>query len=269
MRIQRLRIDGFGHFAEREWGGFERPVTVFYGPNEAGKSTLLEFVRQVLFGYSRANSATYYPALAGGRYGGSVTIVSDGGETVIVQRTSGSHGGALTLTTAEGEPLPDSELQRLLGHSEDVFRKVSTFTLDELHNAALLSDSSVNSQIYNAGMGAANLPSALRSLSDDKGKLFRRGGSTQAVYHAAEKLKDIEERLREVANNAAEYGSLTARLAKAEAEIERLDGLRREHQSRYEEQQRLADAWDDWNALYEVERQLTELPPIGDFQSAA
>ena len=265
MRIQRLRIDGFGHFAEREWGGFERPVTVFYGPNEAGKSTLLEFVRQVLFGYSRANSATYYPALAGGRYGGSVTIVSDGGETVIVQRTSGSHGGALTLTTAEGEPLPDSELQRLLGHSEDVFRKVSTFTLDELHNAALLSDSSVNSQIYSAGMGAANLPSALRSLSDDKGKLFRRGGSTQAVYHAAEKLKGIEERLREVANNAAEYGSLTARLPKAEAEIERLDGLRREHQSRYEQQQRLADAWDDWNALYEVERQLTELPPIGDF----
>ncbi len=265
MRIQRLRIDGFGHFAEREWGGFERPVTVFYGPNEAGKSTLLEFVRQVLFGYSRANSATYYPALAGGRYGSSVTIVSDGGETVIVQRTSGSHGGALTLTTAEGEPLPDSELQRLLGHSEDVFRKVSTFTLGELHNAALLSDSSVNSQIYSAGMGAANLPSALRSLSDDKGKLFRRGGSTQAVYHAAEKLKGIEERLREVAKNAAEYGSLTARLAKAEAEIERLDGLRREHQSRYEQQQRLADAWDDWNALYEVERQLTELPPIGDF----
>ena len=265
MRIQRLRIDGFGHFAEREWGGFERPVTVFYGPNEAGKSTLLEFVRQVLFGYSRANSATYYPALAGGRYGSSVTIVSDGGETVIVQRTSGSHGGALTLTTAEGEPLPDSELQRLLGHSEDVFRKVSTFTLGELHNAALLSDSSVNSQIYSAGMGAANLPSALRSLSDDKGKLFRRGGSTQAVYHAAEKLKGIEERLREVAKNAAEYGSLTARLAKAEAEIERLDGLRREHHSRYEQQQRLADAWDDWNALYEVERQLTELPPIGDF----
>ena len=182
-----------------------------------------------------------------------------------MQRTSGSHGGALTLTTAEGEPLPDSELQRLLGHSEDVFRKVSTFTLDELHNAALLSDSSVNSQIYSAGMGAANLPSALRSLSDDKGKLFRRGGSTQAVYHAAEKLKGIEERLREVANNAAEYGSLTARLAKAEAEIERLDGLRREHQSRYEQQQRLADACDDWNALYEVERQLTELLPIGDF----
>ena len=156
-------------------------------------------------------------------------------------------------------------MQRLLGHSEDVFRKVSTFTLDELHNAALLSDSSVNSQIYSPGMGAANLPSALRSLSDDKGKLFRRGGSTQAVYHAAEKLKGVEERLREVANNAEEYGSLTARLAKAEAEIERLDGLRREHQSRYEQQQRLADAWDDWNALYEVERQLTELPPIGDF----
>ena len=89
MRVQRLRIDGFGHFADTEWGAFERPVTVFHGPNEAGKSTLLQFVRQVLFGFPGTRNSKHYPAFAGGRYGGNVTIVSDSGETVIVQRTVG------------------------------------------------------------------------------------------------------------------------------------------------------------------------------------
>ena len=49
------------------------------------------------------------------------------------------------------------------------------------------------------------------------------------------------------------------------AEIERLDALRREHQSRYEQEQRLADTWDDWNALHGVEQQLGALAPIDDF----
>ena len=46
MRITGLHIDGFGRFADRRFGPLERPVTVFYGPNEAGKSTLLEFIRR-------------------------------------------------------------------------------------------------------------------------------------------------------------------------------------------------------------------------------
>ena len=267
MKIERLRIDGFGHFADKELGPFDRPVTVFHGPNEAGKSTLLEFVRQVLFGFSRANSSTHYPALAGGRYGGSVTIASDRGERVVVQRTTGSHGGTLTLTTVQGEPLPEGELQRLLGLSEDVFRKVSTFTLEELHNAALLSDSSVNSQMYSAGMGAEGLPGALKRLDDGKEELFKNRGTKHAIYDASEKLRHVDAQLQEVANNAADYGRLTAQLEEMGTEIERLDALRREHQSRYEREQRLADIWDDWNALHEVEQQLGELAPIDDFPS--
>ena len=42
-------------------------MTVFVGPNEAGKSTLLEFVRRVLFGFPRKSGRVNpYPALGGG-----------------------------------------------------------------------------------------------------------------------------------------------------------------------------------------------------------
>ena len=265
MRVQRLRIDGFGHFADTEWGAFERPVTVFHGPNEAGKSTLLQFVRQVLFGFPGPRNSKHYPAFAGGRYGGNVTIVSDSGETVIVQRTFGPRGGPVTLTTAEGEPLPNSELQRLLGHTEDVFGKVSTFTLDELHTGDLLSDDSVNSQIYSVGMGVPRLPPALDRLDKEKSKLFLKGGSTQAIYHAAEGLRNVDAKLKEVERNAEEYSRLTAQLKYVEAEQAALHERRLAIDSELKAQENLTSAWPDWNDLATTEQGLAGLPPTGDF----
>ena len=73
MRIREIYVDGFGQFAARDFGPLEQPVTVFYGPNEAGKSTLLEFIRAVLFGFRRAPHD--YPPLAGGRHGGRLALV--------------------------------------------------------------------------------------------------------------------------------------------------------------------------------------------------
>ena len=49
MKIRDIRIDGFGRFSDAQFGPLERSLTVFVGPNEAGKSTLLEFVRRMLF----------------------------------------------------------------------------------------------------------------------------------------------------------------------------------------------------------------------------
>lgn len=60
MRIEGLYIEGFGHYSAKSIGPFNSPVTVIFGPNEAGKSTLLAFIRAVLFGFPSRRS-TYYP----------------------------------------------------------------------------------------------------------------------------------------------------------------------------------------------------------------
>ena len=267
MRIRGLHIDGFGHFADLELGPFDRPVTVLHGPNEAGKSTLLEFIRRVLFGFpdGRSRSNPYRP-LAGGGHGGGVTIVGDGGETVTVRRFQGTGGGPVTLTAASGEPLADGELSRLLGHhSKDVFQNVFAFTLDELHDEALLSDDSVNSQIYSAGMGATKLPEALKTLNDGKGGLFLKSGRKHAIYDAAGGLDQVDYILRDVADNAAEYGRLSDQLEEVEAELQRLNHRRRESQSHLDRQRQLETAWDDWNELVTTEQQLADLPIIDEF----
>ena len=136
MRIHSLHIDGFGRFADRSFGPLERPVTVFYGPNEAGKSTLLEFVRRVLFGFPDGRSrANPYPPLSGGRHGGRVLVTTDSGELITIQRTQGRGAGTVALSSASGESIPSSELARLLGnHSKSVFENIFAFTLDELND---------------------------------------------------------------------------------------------------------------------------------------
>ena len=267
MRIRDLRIDGFGRFTNFERGPFDQPITVFHGPNEAGKSTLLEFIRRVLFGFPDGRSRLNpYPPLAGGGHGGRITILGDAGEIATVHRSQGARGGVVTLTTESGRLLPSYELPRLLGHhSREVFQRVFAFTVDELHDKALLSDESVNSQIYSAGMGAAKLPDALNRLSDEKGGLFLKGGSRHAIYDVAQNLERIDSSLREVANNASEYGRLSVRLKEVEAELRLQNERRRKYQSQLDNQQRLDGAWDNWNDLVSAEEQLITLPVIEDF----
>ena len=267
MKIRDLRIDGFGQFADREFGPFEQPVTVFYGPNEAGKSTLLEFIRSILFGFLDGRSRrNLYPPLSGGRQSGSVSIVSDAGEFVTVRRLQGTGGGRVYLTTSAGEAIPTAELPRLLGnHSRTAFENIFAFTIDELHDAALLSDESVNSQIYSAGMGATRLPDALRTLERQKRDLFLSGGSRHAIYTAAGALDEVDTALREIANNATEYGREAARLEVIERELDDLRARRLRLESERQRYENLDRAWNDWLNLVTAQKRLGKLPDIENF----
>ena len=267
MKIRDLHIDGFGHFSDRDFGPFACPVTVFHGPNEAGKTTLLEFIRRILFGFpdGRSRRNLYLP-LSGGRHGGSITIESDDGEIVTVRRVSGTGGGQVTLTGEAGNPIPRPELARLLGsHSRKTFETLFGFTLDELHDDALLSDDSVNSQIYSAGMGTTRLPDALKMLDDQKRDLFLSGGSKHAIYTTAGRLDEVESGLREVVNNAAEYGRESARLESIERDLNALRERRFGVESELRHHQNLERAWDVWNDLVSAQQRLENLPDIADF----
>lgn len=272
MRVLGFHINGFGRFADRAVGPLDHPVTVFYGPNEAGKSTYLEFIRSTLFGFPLRGGARHYPPLAGGRHGGSITIAASSlvedqaKDRYTVRRFQGRGGGPVTITNGGGETIDEAALAKLLGHhSKDVFQNVFAFTLDELHSDDLLKDDKVNSQIYSAGMGAMSLPSAMKSLQSRRDVLFRKGGSSQEVHKVYAELQTIDSKLREVAGNAARYAVLTAKLEQVEADLEGLNDQRRKRQSDLDRWRRIENAWDDWHSLVIAEQELRRLPVIERF----
>lgn len=264
MKIRDIYIDGFGQFAGNKFGPLEQPVTVFFGPNEAGKSTLLEFIRTVLFGFRpRANS---YPPLAGGRHGGNISLITKDGHLSVVNRFKGGRFGQLTLESEAGAPQDETMLAQILGNnSREVFEQVFAFTLDELHSSDLLSDANVNNHIYSAGMGVTSLPNVMKLIESERRTLFLKQGSKQKIYNVHKELQDIDEKLREVEGNAVRYGDLTTRLQKVETEREGLVAFRQRIQSRYAHQIRLQSAWDPWNDLVSTQKELESLPVIDSF----
>ena len=55
MEIREIQIDGFGVFSANKLKGVSSGLNIIYGPNEFGKTTLLEFIRSMLFGFPGKN----------------------------------------------------------------------------------------------------------------------------------------------------------------------------------------------------------------------
>ncbi len=265
MRIEELYLDGFGRFHQRRIGPLVGAMTVFYGPNEAGKSTLLAFIRAILFGFPpRYNS--HYPPRAGGRHGGRITLSASAGMKYVVERYAGARGG-LNLATPHGPGAnPEAILQRLTGNaSPDLFRNVFAFSLDELQAAASLNDSS--GTIYSAGQGAPGLPALRKSLSDRKDQIYlSRGRATdREVPRLVSALRDIEAHLKVIEVSAERYGELTGRRSEIDMELRDADAELARLQAERNEIDRRLDGWDDWVALSGCETQLQDMPKYVDF----
>src|SRR5262249_36012559 len=115
MRIDGWRIEGFGIFRDWEMRGLGPGLTVFLGANEAGKSTLLAFLRGVLFGFpGRRSRWPQYPPMNGGRHGGSL-VLCRGQEEIWVERVAGRKNGL----RVNGRESNGEELQELLGGADE------------------------------------------------------------------------------------------------------------------------------------------------------
>jgi uncharacterized protein YhaN len=93
MHITDLHVNAFGVCRDLEFKNLAANVTVIYGPNEAGKTTLMQFVRGVLYGY-RMGRTRYLGIHQGADHGGWLTLADGEEESGQVSRLAhqGSRG---------------------------------------------------------------------------------------------------------------------------------------------------------------------------------
>ena len=271
MKLTKLHINGFGRFGQEVVGPFDPGITVVHGPNEAGKSTLLEFIRTVLFGFPRQARDRHYPPLSGGRHGGRVEFCDDTGEIWTLERFAGVKGGPFTLRRGTGASSSDEgTLRRLTAHATpDLFRNVYAFTLDELQSRGLLENDAVAGQIYSVGMGVARLPDFAADLRKRKEGLFRPRGSAQQLPKLLAELAKGDKRLKELGKQSVLYRDLMAKREANDAQLLAADGSRRNSEAKRRQVQRLLDAWEDWESLQDCEAQLADLPDYPDLPESA
>jgi uncharacterized protein YhaN len=132
VRLAGLYIDGFGIFYNLDITGLSSGLNVFLGQNESGKTTLLAFLRIILFGFPPGQRReNIYPPLEGGRHGGYLKLLSGNKEEYVVSRYHGRKRGPLTVTLPDGSQGDAEVVRQLTGAAtEDLFRSVFAFSLE-------------------------------------------------------------------------------------------------------------------------------------------
>lgn len=136
MYLKTLNLFGFGQFHDRSFT-LTPGLNVLWGPNEAGKSTLTQFITAILFGFpTKKHPELRYEPLDGSRFGGSLDLVKDQ-TTYRVTRIAGTRGGKVTLRNLTTDvELPATQLPKLLA-PVDAQLFESVYALNELRLGAV------------------------------------------------------------------------------------------------------------------------------------
>ncbi|MEE8515275.1 MAG: AAA family ATPase, partial [Alphaproteobacteria bacterium] len=241
-------IDGFGIFNDHHVEDMSSSMTVFYGPNEAGKSTLMAFLRGVLFGFPDLRSKDpKYPPLNGGEHGGRV-FIEEGGERYTVERYAG-RGAAARLLDGDGNEVVEGGLERLLGGADGtLFRNIFAFSLRELRRLDTLTTEGVSEAIFSSGIAGAGKPArqAVRYLEEVADKLIGAPGSTTSINLLLTQLQNIDETLANARAAAGDYATKLDTETAAETLVEDAKAAADGARERLRAARMLAELWPAW-----------------------
>ncbi len=268
MRLREIQVWGFGTFADTRVRGFASGLNVLHGPNEFGKTTLLEFVRRVLFGFpAKRGDINLYPNIRGGRYGGQLVCEMRDGRMLTVSRTTGKSGGALSVEDEHGAALAQDAFYAALGNaSSDLYQNLFSVGLTQLYDDNPLTLPEVKDRLYGAGLGLGevSVTKLKETFSDAAEKLFRPRGSTQRMNVIAGNLSQLERKIRERAAQLARYDESARERERLAAESERLRQQQRELQAGQRTLASRKSLYPTFAGLRAAEQELADLGVVPD-----
>ena len=236
MRIQQLILRRFGPFTDLtlDLDGGDLGFHVLYGRNEAGKSSALRALRQVLFGIDRNCVDDFLHNKDELRLGAALEH-SDKSSLCFLRRK----GVKNTLRALDDKALvAEEELKRLLGGLEP--QQFSTmFGIDHLRlqeggQEILAGRGDIGQALFAAGLGIAGIPKVQKKLQLDLEDYFKPLGRNQKINKALVSLGHARTELKGAQLSAEEWLGHEQALATARSEHARLqeerDRLDRERQ---------------------------------------
>lgn len=278
MNITELAIDGFGNWNDLKLEIVPDGLSVYYGPNETGKTTLMQFVRTVFYGLSADRRQRYYPPVHGGRAGGSMAIATGQGRYVLSRFMHPEDGpqslGRLTVTTLDGTRQPERLVSSLLGHvDEPTFNHVFGVGMNELQELGLLGDTAAADLLYKlaAGIDRVSLVDVIGDLDASRQRLVYTGAGAQPslIPQLVSQRDQLRATIQQMASSGEQYTNLLRRREELNQEITQLEARRAELERRAELAEIANGLRDKWFRRGALDRQLSELGTLRDLPVGA
>ena len=237
--LRSIQAKRYGALHDRQAGPFAQGLNVVYGPNEAGKSTLVSLVRGVLFGWEGAHGVhnTYRPS--DGDRAGALEWAAEPGDAGLAPQLQRDEDGV----TGDLAVIDDVD--------RDTFDAIFLLKADELRTLGNSSD--VTARLLTAGSGTMSSPAsafveveqriaALTAPAGGNSGIALDDAAPTSVFQLEAQLEATRTRMREAAAQAdlriqedremrelqATRAHATARVEELNAEIEALVAQRAE-----------------------------------------
>ena len=269
MRFLRLQIPAYGPFTNLDLQFSDRPddLHVIYGHNEAGKSSLLRAIRDLLFGIHVQSTDGFLHDYADLKIKGEIR--NRAGQQMVFQRRKGNKN---TLLDADGQPLPENALVPFLGSVDrSYFSAMFGLGVGELREGAqelLRGEGDIGSALFSASMGGTPVQKVVEALQQEADSLFKGRAITKvSIRPAAARYKELLKLSREAMVNAETWERIERELAQAEAEKQALEAEISKLDSELQWISRCEDALPTVGRLGEVKQRLAEIPALPELSS--
>jgi uncharacterized protein YhaN len=268
MKIKAIQVGRFGVWQQLSLSVPNRGLALFYGPNEAGKTTLSRFIRSVLYGFEPFAVELCDGTSRTVSWEGKLRVEVQGHEYEIHRISDRGTRGLVSVVGMDREQSAESLLAELLHRAdESLFENVFAVGLNELQELATLQGDEVARHIYGLTLGPTG-----RKLLEATALVERERQSLFDATSRSGRLADLLEREQALRDDIAAQHSLReehTELCRRRSRIaERIQTLQRKQADADRQQsghRMLARVWPHWSQAREIRRELEAIPDISGF----
>lgn len=244
MKITDLQLQHYGIYHDASWQPSQTSLNIVMGENESGKTTMLRFIRDMLFGYGRGKWQ--------GRKGNMGFVRSDG-QFYRVFRNEKEQWFENANHVKFTEDLPAAWWH---GLNRSIYEKIFAVGLEDLQGASFLANDTVRSRFFML-QGGDKLANAKAELEEAKGKLFTSSAQgKRKINQLASDLEEAEKELDGLSRQEKDFSDLQHRQEEMKKEIADLQlKLDKDNEENSRLEKRLG-AWKYYQQAVSVKHQL-------------
>ncbi|MFB1051111.1 AAA family ATPase [Paraliobacillus sp. JSM ZJ581] len=206
MRIQHVEIYGFGKWQDKQFDFSDQNFIILIGENEAGKSTLRQFILFMLFGMPPRERKLYLPK-KGGQLGGRLTLETDEGNVFTIERMHDRNKGEAVCYTADGLTKDENWLNKqLFGINKDTFLSIFSFDTTVLSRLHQMKQKDIGEVLLGVGMaGTDQIYWTEKWLEQQLNDYFKPQGKKPKINQLVETLAEKQVTLVQLEADASHY----------------------------------------------------------------
>jgi len=270
MKLRHLELENYGIHVEQGFAFPPHNFQIIYGRNEAGKSTLLQAVRETLFGFLHARSNPFAPDSTKKKMKATAQLtMGDGTELQIVRR----QGNKNTLSGIyQDEEIDEDRWKQLIsGADQRLYEHVFGFSLKELATGEeSLKEANLDEALFGGGLGRLHdYKELLKSIDEESEALFKSRGQKQKINSLLSDIKALKGELKQSSLRPAEYEEWLTEARRCEEELSRLSATLDRVYRKQQHLERLRKAHPLWIERQAKQQQLAKLDAPQSFPADA